>query len=75
MMTDELKAVFERVQTWAPERQQDAARLLLAMEEQDAISLHLTDERVGGVERRLREPNPEFVSLDEVRGHFARTRR
>jgi len=44
------------------------------MEEQDASPYRLSDELVAEVERRLAEPNPRFLTLEEVRERFARRR-
>ena len=48
--------------------------MLADMEAQDASDLHLTEEQVAEVERRLADPNPKFLTLEEVREHFARKR-
>ena len=74
MTRDQVKAVLDRVLSWPSERQESAARLLTQMEEQDARSHRLTDEQVAEVTRRLADPNPRFLTLEEVRGRFA-TRR
>jgi hypothetical protein len=71
MTKDQVKAVLDRVLTWPSDRQEDAARVLTEMEEQDATSYSLTDEQVAEVKRRLADPNPKFLSLEEVRGRFA----
>ena len=55
-----------------PERQADAAEVLTLMEEQDKSSLRLTDEQEAEVRRRLADPNPKFLTLEEVRERFAR---
>ena len=70
MTRDQLKAVLDRVLTWPPKRQEDAARVLTEMEEQDASPYHLTDEQVAEVERRLAEPNPKSISMAEVRARL-----
>jgi len=44
------------------------------MEAQDESRLTLTDEQVAEVKRRLADPNPKFVTLEEVRERFARRR-
>jgi hypothetical protein len=68
---DQVKEILDRVLTWPPERQEDAARVLTAMEEQDASSIQLSDEQVAEVKRRLADPNPTFLTLDEVRERLA----
>ena len=74
MTKEQVKEILDRVFTWPPERQADAARILTAMEAQDASSLRLTDEQVAEVRRRLADPNPKFLTLEEVRERFARRR-
>jgi len=74
MKKEQIKVVLDRVLTWPPERQEDAARILTEMEEQDTTDLQLTDEQVAEVERRLVDPNPKFLTLEEVRARFARRR-
>ena len=74
MTANKLKDVLERVKTWPESRQEDAARMLIAMEEQDANPYRLTDEQVAEVERRLADPNPKFLTLEEVRARFASRR-
>jgi predicted transcriptional regulator len=56
------------------EWQEDAARVLSEMEEQDASPYRLTDEQVAEVKRRLADPNPKFLTLEEVRERFAQRR-
>jgi hypothetical protein len=67
MTKEQIKAVFDRVLTWPPERQADVAQVVALMEEQDKSPLQLSDEQVAEVERRLADPNPKFLSLEEVR--------
>jgi hypothetical protein len=74
MTKDQIKAVLDRVLTWPPERQADVARVVTLMEEQDKSPLRRSDEQVAEVERRLADPNPKFLTLDEVRARFARRR-
>jgi hypothetical protein len=74
MTKEQVKEILDRVLTWPPERQADAARILTAMEAQDASPLQLSDEQVAEVHRRLADPNPKFLTLEEVRERFARRR-
>jgi hypothetical protein len=64
-MSEALKEIIERVRTWPEERQEDAARVLLAMEKQDRSPYRLTDEQAAEVQRRLDEKNPKTLSLAE----------
>jgi hypothetical protein len=70
MTKDQVKEVLDRVLTWPSKRQEDAARVLAEMEQQDASPLHLTDEQVAEVKRRLADPKPKFLTLEEVRERF-----
>jgi hypothetical protein len=72
MTKQQVKEILDRVLTWPPERQEDVIRMLSAMEEQDANPYHLTNEQVAEVERRLADPVPKFLTLEEVRERFAR---
>ena len=74
MIRKNIKAILDRVLTWPPERQQEAAEVLTEMEEQDASPYHLTAEQLAELERRLADPNPKFVTLEEVRQRFAHRR-
>lgn len=72
MTRDQVKAVLDRVLTWPPERQEDAVRILEDMEELDASDYRLSDEQVAEVKRRMAEPNPEVMTLEELNAHFQR---
>lgn len=74
MTKEQVKAVLDRVLAWPPERQEDAARVLTEMEEQDTSAYQLTDEQLAEVKRRLADPSPKFLTLEEVRERFARRR-
>jgi hypothetical protein len=67
MTKAEIKVVLDRVLTWPTERQDDAARVLALMEEQDASPYALTDEQLAEVERRLAKPNAKSITLEESR--------
>lgn len=72
MTKEQIKAVLDRVLDWPPERQEDAAKILTEMEEQDASPYHLTDEQVVEVRRRLDDPDRKLVSHDEARARIRR---
>lgn len=72
MTKEQVKSILDRVLTWPPERQQDAVQMLALMEEQDRADVRLTDEQVAEIERRLADPNPKYLTLEEVRERFAR---
>jgi hypothetical protein len=52
MTKEQVKEILDRVLTWPAIRQEDAARVLSEMEEQDASPYVLTDEQVEEVGRR-----------------------
>jgi citrate lyase beta subunit len=52
MTKEQVKEILDRVLTWPPKRQEDAARILREMEAQDTSPYRLTDELVEEVERR-----------------------
>jgi hypothetical protein len=74
MTKKQIKAALDRVLNWPPERQADVVQVIESMEEQDRSTLRLSDEQVAEVRRRLADPNPRFLTLDEVREHFAHKR-
>lgn len=58
--------------TWPAERQAEVVHMVEMMEAQDGSELQLSDEQMAEVTRRLADPNPTFLALEEVRGRFAR---
>jgi hypothetical protein len=70
-MGDLLKKAFERALT-LPADQQDAAGAALLDYLDDARSLQLNDEQVAEVRRRLSDPAPRLLSVQEVRDRLAR---
>ena len=71
-MSNTLKKVIERVQTWPEDRQEQAAQVLLEMEAQEQSPFRLTDEQAAEVQRRLADPEPRFLTLAELRARLAR---
>jgi hypothetical protein len=65
MTRDQVKAVLDRVLSWPPERQEDAAELLALIEEQDRSPYRLTDEQLAEVRRRRAEKNPATLTLEQ----------
>ena len=59
MTRDQLKDVLDRVLTWPPERQEDAAEILMSIEAQDKSGYRLSDEQLA----ELR--NPKTLTLAE----------
>jgi hypothetical protein len=72
MSKEEVKAVLDRVLTWPDERQEDAAKVLMLMESADESVYRLTDEQVAEVGRRLADPNPRRLTLDEFKERLRR---
>ena len=65
MSKEQVKAVLDRVLTWPPERQEDAAKMLILMDSQDESVYRLTDEQVEEVRRRRSDPNARRLTLEE----------
>ncbi|NNM73163.1 hypothetical protein [Enterovirga aerilata] len=75
MTRQEIEAVFERVKTWPPERQEDAVRILLRMEEIDAEGSGLSEEDLAALEEAEMEiERGEVASDEEVRALLDRYR-
>ena len=72
MTKEQVKAVLDRVLTWPPERQEDVARVVEMMEEQDKSDLCLSDEQAAKVRRRLAEKNPETITLAQFKARLRR---
>jgi hypothetical protein len=50
MTKDQVKEVLDRVLTWPPERQEDAAQLLLALEARKGERYHPSDDEWAAIE-------------------------
>ena len=76
MMTkDQIEAIFARVRTWPVERQEDAAAMLLRMEEDESALQHLTEEDWADLEDALAEAKREEpVPEQEMKALFDRFR-
>ena len=72
MSKEQVKAILDRVLTWPSERQEDAAKVLMLMESADESVYRLTDEQVAEVGRRLADPNPRRLTLDEFKERLSR---
>jgi uncharacterized protein YjiS (DUF1127 family) len=70
MTREQVRRILDRVLTWPPKRQEDAARVLTEMEEQDHSDLGLTDEQAAEVRRRLAKPSGQRVPIEEVFAPF-----
>lgn len=74
MTKEQVKEILDRVLTWPPKRQEDAARVLAEMEEQDHSELRLSDRQAAEVRRRLATPSKQRVSFEEVFRRFRPTK-
>ncbi|HEV8014536.1 MAG TPA: hypothetical protein VGP48_03325 [Stellaceae bacterium] len=63
MTKDDVKDILDRVLTWPVERQEDVARVIELMEEQDTSAVALTDEQAAEIQRRLAEDHPQTLTL------------
>ena len=67
MTKEQVKEVLDRVLTWPPERQEDAAQLLLVLEAQEGELYHPDDDELAAIEEGLAQARRgEFVSADEI---------
>ena len=76
MTKTEIDAILDRVRMWPRPRQEDAARILLAMEAQESSVYRLSDEERADIETSLEEiARDEFATEEEVTAVFDRYRR
>jgi hypothetical protein len=66
MTKDQVKAVLDRVLSWPAERQEDAAEMLMLIEEHDQSSYGLNDEQAAEVRRRLADQNARSLTLAQL---------
>ena len=72
----QIDSILDRVRTWPEERQEDAARILLAMEGEEGGLYRLSDEERGEVRAALAEiERGEVASDEEVAAVFTRHRK
>lgn len=73
MTKEHIDEILERVRTWPIERQEDAAAILLHMEEQDSAVYELSDEELAEIEEAEREADRgEFATDEEMKALFDR---
>jgi hypothetical protein len=72
MTNEQVKEIFDRVQTWPPERQADVIEVVRLMEAQDRSGVSLTDEQVAEVQRRMAEHDPKTMTLAEFSARLRR---
>src|SRR6185312_10178143 len=69
MTKDQVKQILDRVLDWPPQRQEDAARMLREMEQQDASRYRLTDDKADEVERcraDFRDGKERYATDEEI---------
>ena len=72
-MTDLLDEALRKVRRWPQTRQDDAARLLIAMHEQNRAEYALTAEQIARIKlSKERADTGDFVPDDEVDAFFAK---
>ena len=69
-MTERLEEAIAKVRKLPPDRQDEAAAILLSMIEQDSNAPRLTPQQAAEVQRRLAE-SPQYVPHDEVRASYS----
>ena len=75
MTKEQIEQIFERVRTWPLERQQDAAEMLLRMEEQGGTIYELSAEELTEIEEAEAEAERgEFATDEEMKALFDRYR-
>jgi len=67
MRKDEIKAVLDRVLTWPPEQQRDAADMLLLLEAQEGELYHPSNEEWAAIREGYEQAKRgEFVPDEEI---------
>ena len=75
MTKDQIDAILDRIHSWPRSRQEDAARLLLAMEAQDGSVYELSEKERADLEAALAEmARGEFATDEEIAAVFGRKR-
>ena len=72
MTREQIKEVLDRVLTWPPERQEDAADILMSNEAQDKSGYRLADNQLAELRRRRAEKNPKTLTLAEFDARLRR---
>ncbi len=68
-MTERLEEAIAKLHKLPPDRQDEAAALLLSMVDQDSNALRLTPQQAAEVERRMAQPS-RYAPHSEVRASF-----
>lgn len=73
MTKEQIKSVLDRVLTWPPERQEEAAGLLLMLEAQEGELYHPSDEEWAAIQEGLEQARRgEFVPEEEMQALWKR---
>ena len=73
MTKEQIKAVFDRALAWPPERQAQAAEILILLEAQGEMPLRLSDEEWAAIQEGDAEAERgEFASDEEMATLFRR---
>lgn len=73
MTKAQIKAVLDRVLSWPPERQQDAAEMLLMLEAQEGELYHPSDDEWLAIQEGLNQAQRgEFVPDEEMEALWKR---
>ncbi len=72
MTKDQVKEILDRVLTWPPRRQEDAAEMLKLIEKHDSSPYRLSDDQAAEVRRRLAEDRPSKLTLEELNERLRR---
>jgi predicted transcriptional regulator len=75
-MNAKLKDILERVETWPEGIQEEAAELLLALEQEHAAPYEATPDELEAIDRGLRDAaEGRFATSEQVEAVFAKYRR
>jgi predicted transcriptional regulator len=67
MTKDQVKEILERVLTWPPKRQEDAAQMLIALEAREGELYHPDDDEWAAIGEGLAQAKRgEAVSAEEI---------
>jgi hypothetical protein len=73
MTNDQIKAVLERVLTWPPERQQDAADMLIRLEAQEGEFYHPSEDEWAAIQEGVEQVRQgDIVSVEEMEAFWKR---
>lgn len=76
MTPEQVYGILDRVRNWPPERQQEAAEILLVLEQKNLGVYRLSDEERADLREAMAEVDRgEIASDEEVAATFARLRR